>query len=76
MGLYASGGDVMDYSKAWWALAALPLAGCGVDDTKLEHKKIELRSVSGEVVTMVCPVFSGKPLGSHGRECYMLEVEQ
>ena len=33
--------------------------------------RINITTNEGDIVTLVCPKFTGKPAGSHGRECYI-----
>jgi len=64
-------------------LITLLIIGCSSDPE--EHKylpggsesgvKINVMLEGGGNATLVCPLFQGKPRGSHGRECYLRSYE-
>jgi len=38
--------------------------------------EIEVVLKNGGSATLVCPKFTGKPVGAHGRECYLREYDK
>lgn len=61
------------------ALMCLLVAGCSTEKEKYRIMDsgvergvaIDVVLVDGGTARLICPKFNGRPLGSHGRECYL-----
>jgi len=57
------------------AITTALLAGCSEPGDHGGRTIVELVDSNGKTVRLACPEYNASPLGSHGRECYLVKGE-